>query len=247
MTSLARDSQECRSDTYTSRPSNQKSQHQQHISVTICSPPRSLTLTILGRNCGLSGLSPITTIKSHGLEYASTPKMPLILSSVQVLLTLMAFLVSLFLLAHMEFNFSLAKNTEEPSDPSPQDAWHSPVQSPIDDLNAVLNDSGVFGFVFEESGSSPSPEKKAMPYEGWNWCKMPHVNTKTYTKPPEQYELQYVEVVCCNPFKRSIRGVTRKSTDSSPSQTHTVRRQSFPSYLSTVDLWIYHDLFLFLG
>lgn len=64
--------------------------------------------------------------------------------------------------------------------------WHPPANNSINDLGNALNGTGANGFVFT-AGQSPM--------NTFNWCNMPHVNTKTYVKPGDEYKLEYVEVI----------------------------------------------------
>ena len=68
-------------------------------------------------------------------------------------------------------------------------AWHSPNATQINNLDKVLDGKGVYGFIFN---SSHTPDKE---YGQYNWCNMPHVRRSEYIKAPDEYELQYIEVV----------------------------------------------------
>lgn len=70
-------------------------------------------------------------------------------------------------------------------------SWYPPDETQINDLEAVINGSDVFGFIFGDAYSPPSKDGYATP----NWCNMPHVNSETYPVPPAGYTLEYVEVV----------------------------------------------------
>lgn len=72
--------------------------------------------------------------------------------------------------------------------------WYPPSSSVINNLtNVVSNDTtGVYGFIFNTS-HTPDDE-----YGTYNWCNMPHVRSSEYIRPPEEYELAYVEVVSFN-------------------------------------------------
>jgi len=70
--------------------------------------------------------------------------------------------------------------------------WNSPTSTLIDDLSTVINGSGVYGFLFD---NSYAPAGNSY-YGGYNYCDMPHVNSRDYVKPSEIYTLEYVEVVC---------------------------------------------------
>lgn len=67
--------------------------------------------------------------------------------------------------------------------------WHAPAEWEVNDLDKALNSEGTYGFIFN---SSKTPDSK---YGVYNYCNMPHVRSKEYVKPSEDYELQYVELV----------------------------------------------------
>lgn len=69
-------------------------------------------------------------------------------------------------------------------------AWHPPNATNINNLRAVINGTGVNGFIFN---SSVTPATAA--YSTYNWCNMPHVRRQEYVVPPPEYSLEYVEVV----------------------------------------------------
>lgn len=68
-------------------------------------------------------------------------------------------------------------------------SWYAPNATAINDLDRVLNSEGVYGFIFN---SSHTPDEE---YGQYNWCNMPHVRRTEYKKAPDDYKLQYVEVV----------------------------------------------------
>ena len=70
-------------------------------------------------------------------------------------------------------------------------SWYPPNSTKINDLNSVINATGVYGFIFNNSYISPGNDY----YGGYNWCNMPHVNKKSYPTASEEYVLEYVEVV----------------------------------------------------
>ena len=74
-------------------------------------------------------------------------------------------------------------------------SWYPPNNSQISDLGAVINGTGVFGFIFSDVSISPSNASDALQ----NWCNMPHVNSDTYPVPQADYTLEYVEVVRSQP------------------------------------------------
>ena len=88
---------------------------------------------------------------------------------------------------------ALAANSDvqNTSDSSASAAWAAPSQTRINNLSAVYNTAGVYGFIFNSSYATSGNDY----YGGYNWCNMPHVNTRTYVKAPEEYALEYVEVV----------------------------------------------------
>ncbi|KAK5658620.1 hypothetical protein OQA88_2013 [Cercophora sp. LCS_1] len=67
--------------------------------------------------------------------------------------------------------------------------WYPPARSPINNLSAVVNGKGVYGFIYN---SSSTPDDI---YGTYNWCNMPHVRPKEYKKLNDSYELAYVEVI----------------------------------------------------
>ncbi len=69
--------------------------------------------------------------------------------------------------------------------------WNAPSSTQIDDLSTVINGSGVYGFLFN---NSYAPAGNSY-YGGHNYCNMPHVNSRDYVKASEIYTLEYVEVV----------------------------------------------------
>lgn len=69
--------------------------------------------------------------------------------------------------------------------------WYPPKDTPINNLGAVTDDDGVCGFIFNDS-SAPAGNDY---YGGYNYCNMPHVNKQAYVKAPDEYTLEYVEVV----------------------------------------------------
>ena len=69
--------------------------------------------------------------------------------------------------------------------------WYPPDSNPINDLNTVINGTGVYGFVFNSSYAPVSNDY----YGGYDYCNMPHVNKAQYLKPSDKFTLEYVEVV----------------------------------------------------
>lgn len=68
--------------------------------------------------------------------------------------------------------------------------WHAPKSTAINDLATVINGTGIYGFVYNSSITPPT-----LPYNTYNWCNMPHVRPQEYVTPPDEYKLEYVEVV----------------------------------------------------
>ncbi|KAH6856151.1 histidine acid phosphatase [Chaetomium sp. MPI-CAGE-AT-0009] len=68
-------------------------------------------------------------------------------------------------------------------------SWHAPKQTQLNNLTAVVDGDGVYGFIYN---SSDTPDEI---YGVYNWCNMPHVRKKEYAKAPREYELVFVEVI----------------------------------------------------
>lgn len=68
-------------------------------------------------------------------------------------------------------------------------SWHAPNATMINDLQTLINTTGVYGFIYN---SSITPDHE---YGTYNWCNMPHVRAREYPKAPAEFKLQYVEVV----------------------------------------------------
>ena len=69
--------------------------------------------------------------------------------------------------------------------------WYPPTSNPVNDLDAVINGTGVYGFIFNGSYAPVSNDY----YGGYDYCNMPHVVKVQYLKPSENHTLEYVEVV----------------------------------------------------
>jgi 2-phosphoxylose phosphatase len=67
--------------------------------------------------------------------------------------------------------------------------WHAPNSTVINNLTAVVNGSGIYGFQFT------AQTQNNVPYSRYNWCNMPHVRPQEYIKASSDYELVYVEVI----------------------------------------------------
>ena len=68
-------------------------------------------------------------------------------------------------------------------------AWYPPNATAVTNLQAVLNGTGAFGFIFN---SSQTPDSA---YGTYNWCNMPHARRSEYAVPAAEYTLQYVEII----------------------------------------------------
>lgn len=67
--------------------------------------------------------------------------------------------------------------------------WYPPSNTSVNNLTAVLDSQGVYGFIFN---TSDTPKAQ---YGTYNWCNMPHVRKSEYVKPAAEYKLKYVEVI----------------------------------------------------
>lgn len=95
--------------------------------------------------------------------------------------------------------------------------WYAPSRTAINDLERVVEEKGVYGFIYN---SSRIPDD--LPYSTYNWCNMPHVRRTEYIIPPARYKLDYVEVVCA----QSLLGTwLLNSADSQASQADPVCRK----------------------
>lgn len=68
-------------------------------------------------------------------------------------------------------------------------SWYPPRETNINNLTAALDGEGVYGFIFN---TSETPDER---YGTYNWCNMPHVRRTEYVRAPDEYELQYLEIV----------------------------------------------------
>lgn len=68
-------------------------------------------------------------------------------------------------------------------------SWYAPAHTEVNNLTAVINGKGVWGFIYD---TSETPDDR---YGQYNWCNMPHVRKTEYVKPSDEYELKYVELV----------------------------------------------------
>ncbi|KAF2722544.1 phosphoglycerate mutase-like protein [Polychaeton citri CBS 116435] len=66
--------------------------------------------------------------------------------------------------------------------------WHAPQNWQVNDLDQVVNGSGIYGWTFDSSHNDPASTK-------YNWCNMPHLAPHNYPHPPKGYKLEYVEVL----------------------------------------------------
>ncbi|GAD99303.1 Histidine acid phosphatase family protein [Paecilomyces variotii No. 5] len=98
--------------------------------------------------------------------------------------------------------------------------WHPPKATSINNLDTVLNSTGVYGFIFN---SSETPAKL---YGRYNWCNMPHVRKTEYVKAPKEYELEYVEVI-------------HRHHKRTPYQSNTFPVESYPWNCDDASLFYY--------
>lgn len=75
------------------------------------------------------------------------------------------------------------------SDSAVDVSWYPSLSTKINNLDSVINGTGIYGFIFD---SSTFPE--GTPYNTYNWCNMPHVRATEYPTVNSSYELVYVEV-----------------------------------------------------
>ncbi len=68
--------------------------------------------------------------------------------------------------------------------------WYPPNATVINNLTNVLNATGVYGFVYNNSYPTD------LPHGTYNWCNMPHVRREEYERPSDEYRLKFVELVC---------------------------------------------------
>lgn len=65
--------------------------------------------------------------------------------------------------------------------------WYAPTKYSVNTLSSAINGTATYGFIFNSSQG---------PLDTYNWCNMPHVNTKTYPRVKDSsYKLEYVEVI----------------------------------------------------
>lgn len=68
--------------------------------------------------------------------------------------------------------------------------WHKPAKFWDTDLDAAINATGTYGFIFNSS-TLPAGVK----YGSYNYCNMPHVRRPEYEIPSKEYQLEYVEII----------------------------------------------------
>ena len=95
-------------------------------------------------------------------------------------------------------------------------SWHPPKKTQINDLNAVINGTGVFGGYIFNSSQDPS----GVSYGTYNWCNMPHVRKAEYIIPPKEYQLEYVELVNLTISVKSCHPTIMHGKD--PCSPHTI-------------------------
>ena len=82
--------------------------------------------------------------------------------------------------------------------------WHAPNATNINNLAYVVNGTGVNGAIFNSSITPVSTS-----YSTYNWCNMPHVRRQEYPRAPQDYTLEYVEIVSgCFPCSRQSPSLT---------------------------------------
>ena len=64
--------------------------------------------------------------------------------------------------------------------------WHPAAETEVNNLETVINGTGIYGFVFNSSQG---------PLNTYDWCNMPHTNPSTYPKVDSSYKLEYVEII----------------------------------------------------
>ncbi|KAL9616048.1 MAG: hypothetical protein Q9160_009049 [Pyrenula sp. 1 TL-2023] len=72
----------------------------------------------------------------------------------------------------------------------PSLSWYPPGNTSVNDLSSAIGSSGVYGFIYNSSTDPPGVK-----YGTYNWCNMPHVRPQEYLKVPDEYQLEYVEVI----------------------------------------------------
>lgn len=132
------------------------------------------------------------------LAMSSGPAIALAMSSPAVALALSV--SSVLLYGFLVYHFSLSKFTlvsallppaalRNSSSTAMDAAWHPPNETWINDLAQVINGTGVYGFIFNNSHPTD------IAYGQYNWCNMPHVRPTEYVVPDAEYDLEYVELV----------------------------------------------------
>ncbi|KAK4690182.1 hypothetical protein P7C71_g6539, partial [Lecanoromycetidae sp. Uapishka_2] len=86
---------------------------------------------------------------------------------------------------------SVRKPSSTPLDSPIDRLWNPTSLEDVNDIGTLINGSGVYGFIFNNSYSLVGNKY----YGGYNYCNMPHVNSQGYVKAPEDYTLDYVEVI----------------------------------------------------
>ena len=100
-------------------------------------------------------------------------------------------LVTQWILPVLGLSTLLEAQSDSRNNSSIDGLWYPPISNPINDLDTVINGSGVYGFVFNGSYAPVSNSY----YGGYDYCNMPHVNKVQYFKSSDNYTLEYVEVV----------------------------------------------------
>ena len=107
---------------------------------------------------------------------------------------------------------SLGSASAECGSTAPVDlSWHAPKSTIINNLTAVVNGTGIYGYIFDSSITPAS-----VPYSTYNWCNMPHVRAQEYPPAPSGYKLEYVELVWGNDFLPDYMSLIFHADPSSP-------------------------------
>ncbi|KKZ66033.1 hypothetical protein EMCG_08204 [[Emmonsia] crescens] len=99
-------------------------------------------------------------------------------------------------------------------------SWYPPKSTEINDLDGLLNRTGVYGFIFD---ASKTPDQD---YGTYNWCNMPHVRKMEYKIPSKEYTLQYIEVI-------------HRHHKRTPYSSNTFPEESYPWYCDDEGLFYY--------
>lgn len=168
----------------------------------------------------------------HNVKHASTLGWTLLLVAFSIglyVFSSLAMFAGTFILPVLGV---LAANSNAPNTSlsSSSADWYAPNQTQVNHLNTVVNSTGVYGFIFNNSYTPTGNDY----YGGYNWCNMPHVKAQTYVKAPEAYVLEYVEVVRVDEFSSPVS--YSYITGSPPPQTHPLRIERLPTRILPLGL-----------